>query len=328
MRKVAAVLMVVAFLAGVVSGAEPEEPAYLGVTVRDSGQPESGVLILAVVPGSPAFIAGLRAGDRILAPQEGNACGVDCFGDIIRAAGPGNRVKIRFVRNGRPDETEAILGRSAAIRFPEPRGSLEEVIAGGERSEVPEVLIRSRLEVILADLPEAPELPEIFLSPASRIGLDLIQVTPELRSHLGGPQHAGLLVGTVRPGSPAELAGITAGDLVVEVEGRPVRGGDGWVILLNTIDRSSFQVDLVRDGQPRTVAVELPQRAVRGDHRSLAVQNALDSIESSLESQEMSQDLREHLQAVREQLQRALRPPPKARAPAPEPAREPDPPGR
>jgi hypothetical protein len=114
----------------------------------------------------------------------------------------------------------------------------------------------------------------------------------------------------------------------VEVEGRPVRGGDGWVILLNIIDRSSYQVGLVRDGRSRTVTVELQQWPVLGDYRFQAVQSALNSIESSLETEEMSRELRDHLQAVREQLQRALSPPPRTPEPAPEPDREPDPAGR
>jgi membrane-associated protease RseP (regulator of RpoE activity) len=212
--------------------------------------------------------------------------------------------------------------------FPAPPVRLEFITEGEAGIEVPEALIRTRIDLLLSDMPEAPEPPKILMSPASRIGLDLIQVTPELRTHLGGPENAGLLVGNVQDGSPGEKAGIVAGDLLVEVEGRPVRGRDGWVILLNTIDRSSYQVGLIRDGRARTVQLELPGRAAGRDETALAVQNALKSIESSLESEEMSRELRDHLQAVREQLQRALNPPPKRSEPVPESAREQDPTGR
>ncbi len=311
MRKIAFILLGIALLSGVAAGAEPEERAYLGVSVREVELPEDGVLVLSVVPGSPAQAAGLRAGDRIVEFDDGNRCGVECFGARIREAGPGARIVIRFVRNGDAREAHALLGRAAAVRFER----LE------VRVEAPEILLRNRLDAILADVPAAPLPPELFLSPASRVGLDLIQTTPELRRHLGGTADAGALVGQVEPGSAAEKAGILTGDLLVGVEGRPVREGNGWVILMNTLNSSSCKVDLIRDGRPRVVTLEMPVRPLSrpmpslwrewGDERSQALEKALQSLESSMESQDMSRELRTHLQAVREQLRRALNPPPK-----------------
>ena len=324
MQKIAIILLGIALLPGNVPGAEPENRAYLGVSVQEVEKPD-GIIVLSVVPGSPAQVAGLRAGDRIVPSRGGPACGVECFGGRIRDAGPGARFAIRFIRNGHVREAQALLGRAAVVRYGGPEGGLEWSAGTEGRFEAPEVLLRDRLDAILAEVPEAPEPPELFLSPASRVGLDLIQTTPELRRHLGGPADAGALVGQVKPGSAAERAGILTGDLLVGVEGRPVRGGDGWVILMNTLNRPSCKVDLIRDGRPRVVTVELPlqtlsrpmpsPRPVWAEERSEALETALQSLESSMESQEMSRELRDHLQAVREQLQRALNPPPK-QAPA------------
>ena len=320
MRKLALILFGIGLLSGGIQGAEPEGKAYLGVSVRDSEPVEDGVMVLSVVPGSPGEEAGLRAGDRIVTVQDGHPCGVECFGARIREAGPGARIVIRFVRNGSPRETEAVLGRAAAVRLPGPGGGIEWSAGKVGRFEAPEVLLRNRLDAILAEVPRAPVPPEIFMSPASRIGLDLIRTTEELRLHLGGSADAGALVGEVKPGSAAEKAGILTGDLLVGVEGQPVRGDDGWVILMNTLSRSSVKVDLLRNRRPLAVTVELPERPAPGPleamwpqwsgERSRAIETALQSLDSSLKNEEMSRELRDHLQAVREQLQRALNPPP------------------
>jgi len=314
MRILGLILLGIVLLSGTAAAAGPEERAYLGVSVREVRQPEDGVVVLSVVPGSPAQTAGLRAGDRIVASLEGRPCDLECFGNRIREAGPGARIVIRFVRDGATREAQAVLGRAAAVRWDRP-----------ERIEAPELLLRNRLDAILAEVPRPPAPPELLLSPASRVGLDLIQATPELRQHLGGPAGSGALVGQVKPGSAADRAGILTGDLLTAVEGRPVRGDDGWIVLMNSLDSPSCRVDLIRDGRPRTVTMELPVQPlsrplapswpVWGREQSQALEDAMQSLESSLESEDMSRELRDHLQAVREQLRRALNPPPK-QAPA------------
>ncbi len=286
MRKLALIMFGIGFLIGGIHGAEPEEKAYLGVSVRDLERAEDGVIVLSVVPGSPAQAAGLRAGDRIVTSDGDRVCGVECFGTRIRAAGPGARIVIRFIRNGSPREVQALLGQAPVVPFPGLEG----------RFKAPEVLLRDRVEAILEEVPEAPQPPALFVSPTSRIGLDLIHVTPELRRHLGGPFDAGMLVGQVKAGSAAERAGIEAGDLLVGVEGQPVRGGDSWVILMNTLERPDCKVDLIRDGKPRAVTVDLPYRTVSrpvtphwptwGEERSRTLEKALQDLESSLKSQD------------------------------------------
>src|SRR5580765_8248340 len=41
----------------------------------------------------------------------------------------------------------------------------------------------------------------------SRLGISLVDITPELRSHFGAPKDAGVLVGSVEKDSPAARAG-------------------------------------------------------------------------------------------------------------------------
>src|SRR3546814_6295555 len=48
------------------------------------------------------------------------------------------------------------------------------------------------------------------------------EVTPELAKALNLPSSRGALVGRVLPKSPADKAGIKAGDLIVEANGKPI----------------------------------------------------------------------------------------------------------
>jgi C-terminal processing protease CtpA/Prc len=52
-----------------------------------------------------------------------------------------------------------------------------------------------------------------------RLGFAAIQVSPELRTHLGAPSDRGVLVDSVRPDSPAARAGLRVGDVVLAVDG-------------------------------------------------------------------------------------------------------------
>lgn len=52
-----------------------------------------------------------------------------------------------------------------------------------------------------------------------RLGIVALQISPELRSHLGAPRDRGVLVDAVRPDSPAARAGLRVGDIVTDVDG-------------------------------------------------------------------------------------------------------------
>jgi membrane-associated protease RseP (regulator of RpoE activity) len=56
-----------------------------------------------------------------------------------------------------------------------------------------------------------------------RLGVGVIEISPELRTQMGAPKDRGVLVDTVRPDSPAARAGVRVGDVVVEVDGEAAR---------------------------------------------------------------------------------------------------------
>jgi serine protease Do/serine protease DegQ len=56
------------------------------------------------------------------------------------------------------------------------------------------------------------------------LGVQMQTLTPELAQKLGVPVKDGAAITAVQPGSPAERAGLRAGDVVTALNGRPVRG--------------------------------------------------------------------------------------------------------
>lgn len=67
----------------------------------------------------------------------------------------------------------------------------------------------------------------------------------------------GVEIGSVQPGSPAELAGLQAGDLVVAVDGTDVSSADVPVVaaLLRGRDQSTVRIDVRRGNATRTLTI-------------------------------------------------------------------------
>ncbi len=57
------------------------------------------------------------------------------------------------------------------------------------------------------------------------LGVTLTELTPELRTHFGAPEEAGVLVSKVLEDSPAARAGLQVGDVISAVDGEAVGAG-------------------------------------------------------------------------------------------------------
>jgi membrane-associated protease RseP (regulator of RpoE activity) len=90
---------------------EPGYGPYLGTIPDFAGRPGEGVLLQGVRKGSPAEIAGLRAGDRIVEFDGVAVANLEEYAALLFGARPGQRVVIVALRDRERIVVEAILGQ-------------------------------------------------------------------------------------------------------------------------------------------------------------------------------------------------------------------------
>jgi S1-C subfamily serine protease len=92
----------------------------------------------------------------------------------------------------------------------------------------------------------------------SFLGIALRALTPQLAEQYGIGTEAGVLVIQVEPGSPADDAGIRAGDVITGIDGEPVDEPGDLLAQLRTRDPGDrVQLRILRNGEEQTVEVEL-----------------------------------------------------------------------
>jgi S1-C subfamily serine protease len=91
-----------------------------------------------------------------------------------------------------------------------------------------------------------------------RIGVAMQDLTPDLAQALGTKHTQGAVIARVDPGSPAERAGLRTNDLVIAVNGAPMRSGTE---LRNRVGLSRIgdevELTIERAGTERNVAVRI-----------------------------------------------------------------------
>jgi membrane-associated protease RseP (regulator of RpoE activity) len=99
---------------------------------------------------------------------------------------------------------------------------------------------------------------ERFLPQQGRLGVQLDDMTPELREFLRAPKDRGVLIVRVNAGSPAERAGLKVGDVLVAIDGKPVDGTMQVVRAVYGAEKDArLALDVVREGKTRSVRAQL-----------------------------------------------------------------------
>jgi len=111
--------------------------------------------------------------------------------------------------------------------------------------------------------PSNKSTPDIFerfeiSTSKGRLGVMVMGLTPELRKHFGTADDRGVLVARVEPGTPAAAAGITVGDVIIEVGGKTIDSASDVLSALADVKKGQrATIQLVRDGKPRTLQATL-----------------------------------------------------------------------
>jgi serine protease Do len=95
--------------------------------------------------------------------------------------------------------------------------------------------------------------------PRLGIGIAPSWVARRMRRAVGLPDRDGVLVREVEDGSPAAVAGLQEGDLLIEAAGRPIREPDDVYDALGTVQGgATLSLRIVRGADERAVGVSLP----------------------------------------------------------------------
>ena len=198
-----------------------EGGSWLGVELQDVDAAKStelklpaerGALLSAIVPDSPAAKAGLKEQDVITELNGQRVEGAVQFRRMVREIPAGRTLQLAVWRGGKSQTVSATLAKREERHGDAPRG------------------FRSReFNFRMPEIPEVPEMPDfnwhagMLAGNRSRLGIDGDDLSGQLGEYFGAPDGEAVLVRGVNEASPAEKAGIKAGDVLIKFNGERIR---------------------------------------------------------------------------------------------------------
>jgi serine protease Do len=259
--------------------------AQIGVSVDDLNEQDlkaasgaqSGVIIRDVDQNGPASKAGLREGDIVVDVDGERVRSAMQFSRLIRETPDGRTVRLGIVREGKrqsldvvpqsrdfgfgPDGDRLAQQWERGLRELEPR--LRELEPRFRELEPRLRELEPRLREFHFDRPRNFDfdwLPRVT-SPRGRLGVQLNELTPQLAEYFG-VKDGGVLVSSVTKDSPAEKAGIRAGDVITAIDGDRVRSADDVVDELRDKE-GEISVGVLRDKKESTLKATIESETAR-----------------------------------------------------------------
>ncbi len=175
---------------------------YLGISMNDvtpanasffNLKDATGAIVSQVTPDSPAARAGLKNGDVIDQLNGRKVLNGGALQVEVSEDMPGTTIALGILRNGNPQTLNVKVGE-----------------------------YHKDTEVATDSGAAGPQ--------KAKLGLAVSELTPDVRQQLHIPaQVHGVAVESVRPASPAEDAGLTPGDVILEVDRKPVTSAQQFV---------------------------------------------------------------------------------------------------
>ena len=259
-----------------------EKTPYLGVNLSEETEtPEGGARIVSVLDDSPAEKAGLKRGDIVVGFGDAVIRGPGGLTKRIHQSKAGDKVPLTFVRDGKKQTLTVEVGERDQRRFvvAVPGGGSEDItihMPDLEQLDAQrlQMLAEGELERTLAENEKHLRKLELMIPRGEhrqggawafafarrpRLGVELVETTPDLREFLGGKKDAGVLVGKILTGMPAEKAGVRVGDLIVSVDGDAVEDSGDLIEALSEKEGKTVDLELVRDRKTMHLKVAIPE---------------------------------------------------------------------
>ncbi len=202
---------------------------FLGVTIQELDEDlrlalkveaAHGILLADVSTGGPADVAGLEAGDVVIAVNGAEMTSLGHFRNAIAAAGADKKVKLSIVRAGESKEIATRLGQ-----FPDETRIVEAVTEAEQQKQ-------------------------------TKWGLVLRELDAKMRGRLRLDANVkGALIVRIDPSSPAARARLVPGDIVVAIDQQPVTDSASLVkVLLGNNEQHLVQI--LRRGSRRYIVLK------------------------------------------------------------------------
>lgn len=233
---------------------------YLGVSIRDidagdvkalSLPAERGAYIEKVEGESPAEEAGLTEADVVLQYAGESVFSVRQFQRLVRETPPGREVQLEVWRAGSSTSVSAKIGDRFGQYHqldPELGIDIEERILPHSEVAPPMLHFGERGFNI------APGRP--------RLGVQVAPLTEQMADFLGIPGRNGVLILETLPSTPAAVADLRAGDVILSVNGREVRGPRE---LIRHLTEGENNIEIARDKRVESVSVNLGESKSRSE---------------------------------------------------------------
>jgi serine protease Do len=183
---------------------------YLGISMNDVTPDNSsffnlpdatGAIVSQVVPDSPAAHAGLKSGDVLRELNGRKMINGSALQVAVSETAPGTTIELGILRDGKPQTVKITVGEFH-------KSNTEEASNSGGNGQAN----NGKLGIALADL------------------------TPDVRQQLNVPDQVhGAAIQDVRPGSPADDAGLTPGDVILEVNRKPVQDAESVTSAVHSV---------------------------------------------------------------------------------------------
>jgi serine protease Do len=93
------------------------------------------------------------------------------------------------------------------------------------------------------------------------LGMQISDVTDQAKEGFNLPDARGALVQTVAPGKPAAEAGVKEGDVIIEVDGRPMRNNRDVIDYISYLPvGSTVKLTVIREGQHKVLSAKTAER--------------------------------------------------------------------
>jgi len=175
---------------------------YLGISMNDVTPENSsffnlpdatGAIVSQVTPDSPAGHAGIKSGDVLRELNGKKIVNGGALQVAVSQVSPGTNISIGILRDGKPETIQIKVG--------EFHGNSEVAENSGSSS-----------------------------GHGGKLGLAVNNLTSDMRQQLNIPEQInGAAIQSVKPGSPAEDAGLAPGDVILEVDRHAVHNADSFV---------------------------------------------------------------------------------------------------